>query len=83
MIYLDNAATTGKKPPLVINAVNNALKYYCVNPGRSGHSLSIKASEKIYIREIVKLIIKKLIFMIKPNYNKFRKFTRDKNKRSV
>lgn len=48
MIYLDNAATTGKKPPLVINAVNNALKYYCVNPGRSGHSLSIKASEKIY-----------------------------------
>ncbi len=48
MIYLDNAATTGKKPPNVINAVNSALKYYCVNPGRSGHTLSIKASEKIY-----------------------------------
>ena len=48
MIYLDNAATTGKKPPLVINAFNNAIKYYCVNPGRSGYSLSIRASEKIY-----------------------------------
>lgn len=48
MIYLDNAATTGKKPQMVIKAVENALKNYSANPGRGGHSASIKASEKIY-----------------------------------
>lgn len=48
MIYLDNAATTGVKPDSVIAAVNNALKNYCVNPGRSGHKLSLSAAEAIY-----------------------------------
>ena len=54
MIYFDNAATTGKKPPEVINAVNNALKNYCANPGRSGHIPSVKTAEVIYgVREKV------------------------------
>ncbi len=48
LIYLDNAATTHIKPNCVINAVNNALKNYSANPGRSGHSLSLKAADEIY-----------------------------------
>ncbi len=48
MIYLDNAATTGKKPPEVIKAVNDALKFNSANPGRSGHLASVKAAEAIY-----------------------------------
>ncbi len=48
MIYLDNAATTGKKPAAVINAVNFALQSYNANPGRSGHDLSVKVAEEVY-----------------------------------
>ena len=52
MIYFDNAATTGKKPQCVINAVNNTLKCHCANPGRSGHEASRKAAMIIYdVRE--------------------------------
>lgn len=48
MIYFDNAATSGKKPQCVINAVDNALRYYSANPGRSGHSLAEKGSIAVY-----------------------------------
>ena len=48
MIYFDNGATTFPKPRSVINAVNRTLSYYGANPGRSGHNMSIKASEIIY-----------------------------------
>lgn len=48
MIYLDNAATTLRKPPCVINAVHNALVNYSANPGRSGHKLSISAAEAVF-----------------------------------
>ncbi len=48
MIYFDNAATTGQKPPEVINAVNRAMREYSVNPGRGGYELSVRCSEKIY-----------------------------------
>ena len=48
MIYLDNAATSGKKPERVINAVNLALRKYSANPGRSGHKLSLEASQLIF-----------------------------------
>lgn len=48
MIYLDNAATTGKKPPNVIGAVNTALRELSSNPGRGGHDLSVKAAEAVY-----------------------------------
>lgn len=52
MIYFDNAATTGKKPPAVVNAVRNALINYSANPGRSGHKASVKAAEEVYrVRE--------------------------------
>lgn len=48
MIYFDNAATTFPKPKSVIRAVNECLNKYCGNPGRSSHSLSLRASEEIY-----------------------------------
>ena len=48
MIYFDNAATTGKKPPSVILAVNTALAKFSANPGRSGHKISIAAAEQLY-----------------------------------
>jgi len=43
MIYLDNAATSGYKPPQVIDAVTYALTNMSANPGRSGHKQSINA----------------------------------------
>lgn len=48
MIYFDNAATTGKKPKTVVQAVENALINYSANPGRSGHDLSVKCANAVY-----------------------------------
>lgn len=48
MIYLDNGATTFPKPPSVYKAVNQAMTTYGANPGRSGHYMSMKASEIMF-----------------------------------
>lgn len=48
MIYLDNAATTYPKPPQVQTAVMKAMKSFGANPGRSGHTMSLKAAEEMY-----------------------------------
>ena len=48
MIYFDNAATTGAKPKGVVDGVKLALERYSANPGRAGHSRSIKAAEIVY-----------------------------------
>lgn len=48
MIYLDNAATTFPKPPAVSAAVNEALRVYGANPGRSGHKQSMRSAKEIY-----------------------------------
>ena len=54
MIYFDNAATTGKKPQRVVNAVNNALLHLSANPGRSGHTLSEMTASRVFsVREKV------------------------------
>ncbi len=54
MIYLDNAATTLKKPRAVIDAVGNWIAFYSANPGRGGHEAAIRASDKIYeCREMI------------------------------
>lgn len=54
MIYLDNAATSFPKPERVVRAVSDCLSNYCGNPGRAGHSLSLKAAEKVYsVRESI------------------------------
>lgn len=47
MIYLDNAATSWPKPPIVLKAMTNVLKRAGGNPGRSGHRLSTEASKLI------------------------------------
>ncbi|MGN0703200.1 MAG: aminotransferase class V-fold PLP-dependent enzyme [Lentihominibacter sp.] len=43
MIYLDNAATSGKKPQNVYTAVSDALINHCGNPGRAGHRIARSA----------------------------------------
>lgn len=48
MIYLDNAATTFKKPPSVYKTLTEAMYKYGANAGRGGHKLAIAASEMIY-----------------------------------
>ena len=54
MIYLDNAATSFPKPRCVYKAVNDALRKYCANPGRSSHYLSQLAHDKVFeAREII------------------------------
>ncbi len=47
-IYLDNAATSFPKPERVYKEVDNCLRTYCGNPGRSAHRLAMESSEKIY-----------------------------------
>ena len=48
MIYFDNAATTGRKPPEVLNAVSTALKSYSANPGRGGYKYSQKTADAVF-----------------------------------
>ena len=48
MIYLDNAATSYKKPDIVIKTTIKAMYENSANPGRSGHNLSLGAGEILY-----------------------------------
>ena len=48
MIYLDNAATTFPKPPIVEREVFKCITEYCGNPGRGGHALSLAAAKKVF-----------------------------------
>ena len=45
MVYLDNAATSGKKPDSVYEACDRALRECSGNPGRSGHRISLAAGQ--------------------------------------
>ena len=45
MIYLDYAATSGKKPESVYEAADSALRNASGNPGRSGHRVSLEAGK--------------------------------------
>lgn len=47
MIYLDNAATTLRKPPEVIHAVNQAMETMG-NPGRGAHKASSLAAQAVF-----------------------------------
>ena len=54
MIYLDNAATSFRKPEEVYTAVAKAMRSYSANPGRSGHRLSMDAAEQVFeAREVL------------------------------
>ena len=46
MIYLDNAATTFPKPEIVYEKITEAMRDYGANPGRSGHDLSMRMTER-------------------------------------
>ena len=48
MIYLDNSATSFPKPREVREKMNDCMRRYCANPGRSGHKMSMKINEEIY-----------------------------------
>ena len=52
MIYLDNGATSFRKPPEVTRAVLRAIQT-CANPGRGGYGFAMNAAEQVYrCREI-------------------------------
>ena len=46
MIYFDNAATGGRKPDCVLDAVSAAVKV-CANPGRGGHKLALSCAKLV------------------------------------
>lgn len=48
MIYFDNGATSFPKPLSVRQNVDISLKKFSANPGRSGHSLSLRAAKEIF-----------------------------------
>lgn len=48
MIYFDNAATSFPKPEGVINAIEEALRFYGANPGRSGHKLALQTAKQVF-----------------------------------
>lgn len=48
MIYLDNGATSFPKPLSVRQNIDISLKKFSANPGRSGHSLSLRAAKEIF-----------------------------------
>ncbi len=47
MTYFDNSASTFFKPDCVVSAVANTVKYLPANPGRSGHSETIKGARLV------------------------------------
>lgn len=48
MIYLDNSATTWPKPRGMAAAMLECMHRYGASPGRAGHSMSLKVSERVY-----------------------------------
>lgn len=48
MIYLDNGATSYPKPRAMTAAMEECILRYCGNPGRSGHTMSMKTGEEVY-----------------------------------
>ncbi len=47
MIYLDNGATSFRKPPAVYRAVEQAMRV-CANPGRGGYRAAMEASRRLF-----------------------------------
>ena len=48
MIYLDNAATSFPKPGSVLEAMCDQLCTAAGNPGRSGHTMSVRAAQRVW-----------------------------------
>lgn len=47
MIYLDNAATTGRKAPGVVETVRDTMEHLSVNAGRGSYAAAREASQRI------------------------------------
>ena len=47
MIYLDNGATSFRKPPEVKAAVRRAMDT-CANPGRGGYGAAMEAANTVF-----------------------------------
>lgn len=47
MIYLDSGATSFRKPPAVLRAVEQAMRE-CANPGRGGYRAAMQAARRVY-----------------------------------
>lgn len=47
-VYLDHAATSFPKPPAVISAMTDCMRFRGGNPGRSSHTLALEAAREIY-----------------------------------
>lgn len=47
MIYLDNAATTFPKPESVYAKMDDCMRNYCANPGRSGHKMAMESARVV------------------------------------
>ena len=72
MIYFDNAATAGRRPDSVGEAVLHALREVSANPGRSGHRLALEAAR------IVEEVITK-VTSLRGRLGAFQKTTLDPN----
>ena len=48
MIYMDNGATSWPKPPEMLDAMTEAIRSYCANPGRAGHAAAARTAREIY-----------------------------------
>lgn len=48
VIYLDHAATSWPKPPVVYEAVRHALEHDSANPGRGSHAMAVRASRILF-----------------------------------
>lgn len=46
-LYLDNAATSWPKPPVVYDTLDRFTRTVAANPGRSGHRMAIEAENRI------------------------------------
>lgn len=49
MIYLDNSATTFRKPETVYHAVSEGMRIYGGNPGRGDYRLANETAERVYL----------------------------------
>lgn len=63
MIYLDNAATTFPKPESVYAKMDDCMRNYCANPGRSGHKMAMESARVV---EETRNIIAKLFNIKNP-----------------
>ena len=48
IVYLDHGASSWPKPPVVVDAVIEALTQVGGNPGRGGHRLALEATRRIF-----------------------------------